>query len=281
MTMNSHKSTPETKEMSENESEKGTQKNQEDPLHDENLTIHEHVGKLNKDYKEYQKRQDTNPNFNMTPAYMQDCITDLQKRIITLENFIGKNYKRDFQGLQSLVLGFENNFSAIPQICERIELLEKMAKDPFRHGENNIPDPDALSPGAFGVLLLRIENLERLADTINAHQKGAEDFVRKVSNELDQDLGISIERIEKLEERLLSPEHLANNFSQIIDKFLEPNITSLHKRIDELEQRAIKRIGILGNALNDVSPRPHKRPLCEGKGRIRRVKPWRRVQFQV
>ena len=79
--------------------------------------------------------------------------------------------------------------------------------------------------------------------------------------------------IEKLTDRIGEAELRLQSYHQGNQNWVETNVKNLHNRIDDLENGAIKRIGILGNALNETSygtykesKSPHKCPLCEGKG---------------
>lgn len=102
------------------------------------------------------------------------------------------NKELDIKALETLVMGFENNFSAIPQICERIEKIESAI------------------------------NRDKINTTTNSLW----------CNEIENRLNI-------------------------------------------IENSLIKQVGILGNALNDISnatyrenKTPHKCPVCDGKGKI-------------
>lgn len=131
----------------------------------------------------------------------------------------------------------------------------------------------------FHHLTPRVEKLERLADTINAHQHGAEIFVKKVSNELDQDLSLAIERIEKLE-----------GYMKIEDRVTASDVllrlSAIESRQDKLNQDFEHKLDIdfkkwqeyfslYGKLVFTPIPKgtPHKCPVCEGKRKELNIMP--------
>ena len=169
-------------------------------------------------------------------------------------------------------------------LVERIGFVER-ALDNYREYKTGIED---LGTDVM-YLKQRIEKLERLSDTINAHQHGAEEFVKKISNELDQDLSIVIDRIDKLEkENLMRQDTIA-----CMDSAYDESHREIEKRLDELEEMKndyysciknnavlevrIKELELLTNALRDkwnsfcppaLKKEPFTCPVCEGTGLI-------------
>jgi len=86
-------------------------------------------------------------------------------------------------------------------------------------------------PHPTDMLFKRVDKLELLADTINAHQHGAEDMIRKVSNELDQDLSLAIKRIDTLENHVC----FNKDNRQDLDKALHEIQNDYRREVGSLE----------------------------------------------
>lgn len=115
---------------------------------------------------------------------------------------------------------------------------------------------------------IRVSKLEKLSFGGHALDRCAADVLERLTkletymNMEDRatasDVLLRLNELEKKREMVIDLESFAFAFNDTCDK--------IYKRIEDLENGAIKRIGILGNALADVSTKkPHACPVCHGQ----------------
>lgn len=187
---------------------------------------------------------DCNVCCEINESYNKQFMHKFVQESINIKNFIldaQTNITKCFEDIEKLRDESkkinDQKFSEFHYLTPRVEKIEH-----FFSGKVKNPIYDAIEAHIEN-FNKRVEKLERLCDTINAHQHGAEGFVKKVSNELDQDLGLAIERLDELEHKVEHNEAfvatISSNFvsPRSMEIFVQANVENIFRHIESLEQQ--------------------------------------------
>lgn len=146
--------------------------------------------------------------------------------------------------------------------CKDLNLAERLKNLELgqRSNLNRIETIEAGEAFDYDERITDIENINAEKRLINLEEIIIVNELQGKNSLSTEAFGVLLKRIEKLESENLMRQDT-----------IEVNVKNLHDRIDQLENGAIRRIGILGNALSNISngaykdnKTPYKCPVCHG-----------------